>query len=121
MPADDRGRGAARGPQAPTDAARRRRAGPPDSAGAAALIAGLTIAEPARRLRRAPLVARLLGRRRRAQVTITNCRTSPRTLIPNIIFEIVAGGALASLVVPLVAGAIARGDRATVGAHRRRR
>jgi putative peptidoglycan lipid II flippase len=36
--------------------------------------------------------------------------------VPNIIFEIVAGGALASLVVPLLAGAVAGGDRATVGA-----
>ena len=35
--------------------------------------------------------------------------------IPNIIFEIVAGGALASLVVPMVAGAIARDDRRGVG------
>jgi putative peptidoglycan lipid II flippase len=34
--------------------------------------------------------------------------------IPNIIFELVAGGALASLVVPLLAGAAARGDRASV-------
>jgi len=36
--------------------------------------------------------------------------------IPNIIFEIVAGGALASLVVPLLAGAVAAGDRARVEA-----
>jgi putative peptidoglycan lipid II flippase len=36
--------------------------------------------------------------------------------IPNIIFEIVAGGALAGLVVPMVAGAIARDDRRGVGA-----
>ena len=32
--------------------------------------------------------------------------------VPNIVFEIVAGGALASLVVPLLAGAVAGGDRA---------
>src|SRR5690606_36509358 len=31
--------------------------------------------------------------------------------VPNIIFEIVAGGALASLVVPLLAGAVGAGDR----------
>jgi putative peptidoglycan lipid II flippase len=31
--------------------------------------------------------------------------------VPNIVFEVVAGGALASLVVPLLAGALARGDR----------
>ena len=30
--------------------------------------------------------------------------------VPNILYEIVAGGALASLVVPLLAGAINRGD-----------
>ncbi|TCB90489.1 virulence factor MviN [Micromonospora zingiberis] len=36
--------------------------------------------------------------------------------IPNIIFEIVAGGALASLVVPLLAGAVAAGDRQAVTA-----
>lgn len=34
--------------------------------------------------------------------------------VPNVIFEIVAGGALASLVVPLLAGPVAAGDRATV-------
>ncbi|HEV2088972.1 MAG TPA: lipid II flippase MurJ, partial [Cryptosporangiaceae bacterium] len=34
--------------------------------------------------------------------------------IPNVVFEIVAGGALASVVVPLLAGAAGRGDRATV-------
>lgn len=31
--------------------------------------------------------------------------------IPNIVFEVVAGGALASVVVPLLSGAISRGDR----------
>ncbi|GAA4470228.1 murein biosynthesis integral membrane protein MurJ [Phytohabitans houttuyneae] len=36
--------------------------------------------------------------------------------VPNIIFEIVAGGALASLVVPLLAGSVAAGDRAAVSA-----
>ncbi|WP_436528121.1 murein biosynthesis integral membrane protein MurJ [Actinoplanes sp. HUAS TT8] len=35
--------------------------------------------------------------------------------VPNIVFELVAGGALASLVVPLLAGAVADGDRARVG------
>jgi putative peptidoglycan lipid II flippase len=34
--------------------------------------------------------------------------------VPNIVFEIVAGGALASLVVPLLAGAVAAGDRTAV-------
>jgi len=36
--------------------------------------------------------------------------------IPNIVFELVAGGALASLVVPLLAGAVAAGDRDRVNA-----
>ncbi|WP_067502347.1 murein biosynthesis integral membrane protein MurJ [Actinoplanes sp. TFC3] len=34
--------------------------------------------------------------------------------IPNIVFELVAGGALASLVVPLIAGPLASGDRVRV-------
>lgn len=33
--------------------------------------------------------------------------------IPNVVFEVVAGGALASLVVPVLAGAVAAGDRET--------
>jgi len=36
--------------------------------------------------------------------------------IPNIVFELVAGGALASLVVPLLAGGVATGDRDQVNA-----
>ena len=36
--------------------------------------------------------------------------------IPNIVFELVAGGALASLVVPLLAGPVATGDRERVNA-----
>jgi putative peptidoglycan lipid II flippase len=35
--------------------------------------------------------------------------------IPNVVFEVVAGGALASLVVPVLAGAVASGDRDTAG------
>jgi putative peptidoglycan lipid II flippase len=34
--------------------------------------------------------------------------------LPNVLFEVVAGGALASLVVPVLAGAVARGDREEV-------
>lgn len=78
-------------------------------AGAAALIAVLTIA------------SRLLGFVRTlvlGKVAIGSLSTAYLTAntIPNIIFEIVAGGALASLVVPLVAGGVARRDRHTVGA-----
>ena len=80
-------------------------------AGAAALIAVLTIA------------SRLLGFVRTlvlGKVAIAELSTAYLTanLIPNIIFEIVAGGALASLVVPLVAGAIARRDRSDGRRHR---
>jgi putative peptidoglycan lipid II flippase len=35
--------------------------------------------------------------------------------VPNIVFEVVAGGALASLVVPVLAGAVARGDHENAG------
>lgn len=35
--------------------------------------------------------------------------------VPNIVFDIIAGGALSSLVVPVVAGPAAEGDRETVG------
>ncbi|HEX3827578.1 MAG TPA: lipid II flippase MurJ [Sporichthyaceae bacterium] len=35
-------------------------------------------------------------------------------LLPNVLFEVVAGGALAGAVVPVLAPAVARGDRATV-------
>jgi putative peptidoglycan lipid II flippase len=78
-------------------------------AGAAALIAVLTIA------------SRLLGFVRTlvlGKVAIGSLATAYLTAnaIPNIIFEIVAGGALASLVVPLVAGGIARRARGSVGA-----
>jgi putative peptidoglycan lipid II flippase len=79
-------------------------------AGAAALIAALTVA------------SRVAGF---ARTVVFNGAVGPTDLgdvylaantVPNIIFEIVAGGALASLVVPLLAGAAARGDRAAVGA-----
>src|SRR5262249_56053314 len=78
-------------------------------AGAAALIAVLTIA------------SRLLGFVRTlvlGKVAIGGLSTAYLTAntIPNIIFEIVAGGALASLVVPLVAGDVARRRTRAVGA-----
>jgi putative peptidoglycan lipid II flippase len=63
-------------------------------------------------------VSRLVGFGR----TVTFARTVGATClgdtyvtantVPNIIFEVVAGGALASLVVPVLAGPAARGDRA---------
>ncbi|MEO3748638.1 lipid II flippase MurJ [Plantactinospora sp. B5E13] len=78
-------------------------------AGAAALIAVLTVA------------SRLAGFGRTAVFTWVMGDNSDlggmyvvANTVPNIIFEIVAGGALASLVVPLLAGAVAAGDRAAV-------
>ncbi|WDZ88101.1 murein biosynthesis integral membrane protein MurJ [Micromonospora cathayae] len=79
-------------------------------AGAAALIAVLTVA------------ARLAGFARTAVFTWAVGPTDLGSVyfvantVPNIIFEIVAGGALASLVVPLLAGAVAAGDRPAVAA-----
>ena len=77
-------------------------------AGAAALIAVLT------------LLARLAGFGR--TLVFTNAVGADSTgdtylaanSVPNIVFEVVAGGALASLVVPLLAGGVAAGDREQV-------
>jgi putative peptidoglycan lipid II flippase len=77
-------------------------------ASAALLIAGLTI------LSRVVGFGRTLILGNVAKPGINQAYLTANT-IPNIIFEIVAGGALASLVVPLVAGAIARSDRGQVG------
>jgi putative peptidoglycan lipid II flippase len=74
--------------------------------GAAALIAVVTVA------------ARLVGFVRlqvMAQTVGTSCLGTAYTTanaIPNLVFEIVVGGALAGSVVPLLAGALSRGDRA---------
>ncbi|MGY1710335.1 murein biosynthesis integral membrane protein MurJ [Geodermatophilus sp. SYSU D00758] len=77
-------------------------------AGAAALIAVLTV------------LARLAGFGR--TLVFTNAVGAGSTgdayvaanAVPNIVFEVVAGGALASLVVPMLAGGIAAGDREQV-------
>ncbi|RBY87574.1 murein biosynthesis integral membrane protein MurJ [Blastococcus sp. TF02A-30] len=77
-------------------------------AGAAALIAVLT------------LLARVAGFGR--TLVFTNAVGAGSTgdtyqaanTVPNIVFEVVAGGALASLVVPMLAGGIAAGDREQV-------
>jgi putative peptidoglycan lipid II flippase len=77
-------------------------------AGAAAVIAALT------------LLARLAGFGRTLVFTNTVGADSTgdtylaANTVPNIVFEIVAGGALASLVVPMLAGGIATGDREQV-------
>ncbi|MFI0796577.1 murein biosynthesis integral membrane protein MurJ [Micromonospora rubida] len=79
-------------------------------AGAAVLIAALTV------------VSRLAGFGRTLVFTWTldfgdlGDMYVVANTVPNIIFEIVAGGALASLVVPLLAGPVAAGDRRTVAA-----
>ena len=78
--------------------------------GAAALIAGLTV------------LARIAGFGRTVVFISTVQANSLGDLynaantVPNIVFELVAGGALASLVVPLLAGAVAAGDRQRVDA-----
>ncbi|SCL34097.1 putative peptidoglycan lipid II flippase [Micromonospora nigra] len=79
-------------------------------AGAAALIAVLTV------------VSRLVGFGRTAVFTWVVQDSDLggmyviANFVPNIIFEIVAGGALASLVVPLLAAPVAAGDRRAVAA-----
>ncbi|HWG99661.1 MAG TPA: lipid II flippase MurJ [Pilimelia sp.] len=79
-------------------------------AGAAALIAVLTV------------LSRLAGFGRTAVFGWTVSATSLGDMylavnaVPNVVFEVVAGGALASLVVPLLAGAVAAGDRDAVAA-----
>jgi putative peptidoglycan lipid II flippase len=78
-------------------------------AGAAALIAGLTIASRIIGFGRTLVLGSVAGPQRH----ITTAYLAANA-VPNIIFEIVAGGALAALVVPLVAGAINRADRAGV-------
>jgi putative peptidoglycan lipid II flippase len=77
-------------------------------AGAAALIAVLTV------------LARLAGFARTLVFTNTVGAESTgdtylaANTVPNIVFEVVAGGALASLVVPMLAGGIATGNREQV-------
>jgi putative peptidoglycan lipid II flippase len=79
-------------------------------AGAAALIAALTVAARLAGFARIVVFSWAVGKNH-----LGDAYQAANT-IPNIIFEIVAGGALAALVVPLIAGPLARGDRATVGA-----
>jgi putative peptidoglycan lipid II flippase len=77
-------------------------------AGAAALIAGLTIVARLAGFGRTMVFAWAVG-----DTDLGDTYVVANT-VPNIIFEIVAGGALASLVVPLLAPAIVAGDRAEV-------
>jgi putative peptidoglycan lipid II flippase len=79
-------------------------------AGAAALIAGLTLVSRLAGFARTLVFGKTVGYTQLGDVYQT------ANLIPNIIFEIVAGGALAALVVPMLAGAVSRGDRRAQGA-----
>jgi putative peptidoglycan lipid II flippase len=79
-------------------------------AAAALLIAVLTVAARLAGFARTVVFVHLVGTHE-----LGTAYQSANT-VPNIIFEIVAGGALASLVVPMLAGAVSRGDRATVAA-----
>ena len=74
-------------------------------AGAAVGIAGVTALARVVGFGRVVVLTRTLG---------TGCvgdAYQSANQLPNVVFEVVAGGALASLVVPLVAGAVASGDR----------
>lgn len=77
-------------------------------AGAATLIALLTVLSRVAGFGRTVVFARTVGVDALGDVYLA------ANTIPNIIFEIVAGGALAGLVVPLLAGPLAAGDRAAV-------
>jgi putative peptidoglycan lipid II flippase len=77
-------------------------------ASAAALIAVLTVVARVAGFGRTMVFAWVVGDNDLGDIYLA------ANTVPNIVFEIVAGGALASLVVPLLAGAVAAGDRATV-------
>jgi putative peptidoglycan lipid II flippase len=78
-------------------------------AAAAALIAALTVAARVAGFVRTVVFAGAVGNTELGSTYLT------ANLVPNIIFEIVAGGALATLVVPLLAGPVVDGDRGRVG------
>ena len=75
--------------------------------GAAGGIALVTVASRAVGSVRVAVLSRTLG---------TSCVGDVYTAVnavPNVVFEVVAGGALAALVVPVLAGPVAAGDRVT--------
>ncbi len=74
-------------------------------AGAAALIAVLTL------LARVAGFGRTLVFTNAVGADTTGDTYQAANTVPNIVFEVVAGGALASLVIPMLAGGIAVGDR----------
>lgn len=79
-------------------------------AGAAAVITVLTILSRIAGFGRTFVFLRTVGHHGLANAY------NAANVIPNIIFEVVAGGALAGLVVPLIAGAVEAEDRERVGA-----
>jgi putative peptidoglycan lipid II flippase len=101
-------------PEPAADAAPATPATPPwataQIAGAAVLIAVLTVASRLAGFARIVVFSGAVG-----QTHLGDAYQAANT-IPNIVFEIVAGGALAALVVPVIAGPLARGDRVAVGA-----
>jgi putative peptidoglycan lipid II flippase len=79
-------------------------------AGAAALITVLTVVARIVGFGRTFVFLHTVGHERLADIY------NAANTIPNIVFELVAGGALASLVVPLLAGPVAAGDHDRVNA-----
>ncbi len=79
-------------------------------AGAATLIAALTVLARLAGFGRTLVFLQAVGANELGDLYLA------ANTVPNIIFELVAGGALASLVVPLLAGAVAAGDRERVAA-----
>ncbi|MCO7222616.1 murein biosynthesis integral membrane protein MurJ [Klenkia sp. PcliD-1-E] len=77
-------------------------------AGAAALIAVLTVLSRVAGFGRTVVFTNTVGAGSTADTYLA------ANNVPNIVFEVVAGGALASLVVPMLAGGIAAGDREQV-------
>jgi len=77
-------------------------------AGGAAVIAALTVASRIAGFGRVVVFSRTVED---GDPTCVATVYQSANTVPNIVFEVVAGGALASLVVPLLAGALARGDR----------
>lgn len=76
--------------------------------GAAALISGITV------LSRILGFGRWLVQSYAVGVTPTGTAYATANTLPNVLFEVVAGGALAGAVVPLLAGPLSRGTRSEV-------
>jgi putative peptidoglycan lipid II flippase len=95
--------------QTPLDAPDRLRIWLASAVGAALSIAGVTALSRVVGFGRTIAFARAVGPTCLGDTYLT------ANTVPNIVFEVVAGGALASLVVPVLAGAVARGDREQAG------